>query len=335
MRQVVIPASLAGVPALAHSTDCLHLEGESMGTTWQVQVHAPAGAADGLREAVRTTLSQVVRQMSHWEPFSDVSRFNAAPAGSEISLPEPLFGLLVEAQRVASLTAGAFDATAGAMVRSWGFGPDLARLNPAFRFPADHLIEEACSRSGWRRLMLDSSARCALQPGGLELDLSAIGKGFAVDAVARCLHANGCNTHLVEIGGELRGSGLKPGAQPWWVTVEPPDATAQIDETVIALCDHAVATSGDYRRFHQIGDRRFSHTIDPRTGRPVDNDIASVTVISGECWHADALSTALMVMGAARGTAFANDHGIAARFVRRLEGGYRESFSRAWGEMLL
>ncbi|MEO6367877.1 MAG: FAD:protein FMN transferase, partial [Steroidobacteraceae bacterium] len=172
-------------------------------------------------------------------------------------------------------------------------------------------------------------------PGGLELDCSAIAKGLAVDLVSQQLLRYGFSSHLVEIGGELRGTGVKPDAQPWWVALEPPAAGAQMDETVIALCDHAVATSGDYRRTFEQAGQRFAHTIDPRTGRPVDNDLAAVTVISKECWQADAISTALMVMGADDGCAYADRHGIAARFARRTEAGYRETHSRTWDDMLL
>jgi thiamine biosynthesis lipoprotein len=306
-----------------------------MGTTWQVRVHAPAEATRELRSAIEAVLGLVVRQMSHWEPASDLSRFNAAAHGTGITLPEPCFDLLWRAQRIAAETGGAFDATAGALVRRWGFGADRARLNADFRIPDDADVATLQARGGWQRLLLEPAARRAWQPGGLELDFSAIAKGFAVDLVSQRLLREGFAVHLVEIGGELRGAGVKPDAQPWWVALEPPAADALLDETVIALCDRAVATSGDYRRHYEYGGQRFAHTIDPRTGRPVDNDLAAVTVISDECWHADAISTALMVMGADAGCAFADRHDIAARFVRRTENGYRECRSRAWGEMLL
>lgn len=306
-----------------------------MGTTWQVRAHAPDGLAPRLRIAVQETLSLVVRQMSHWECTSDLSRFNASPPGTDVALPAPLFGLLEHAQRVSVLTGGAFDATAGALVRRWGFGADRARLAADFVLPAREEIDALRMRGGWQRLSLANTGHLAHQPGGLELDLSAIGKGFAVDLVSQRLLQEGIAAHLVEIGGELRGAGLKPGAEPWWVALEPPDPDAGLDDIVIALCDRSVATSGDYRRFHEHDGQRYAHTLDPRTGRPVDNDLASVTVISGQCWEADALSTALTVMGAQEGCAFADQHDIAARFVRRTESGYGDSHSRAWSDMLL
>lgn len=335
MRQVVIPTSLARAPALPPAGECLSLTGESMGTTWQVRVHAPVSATETLRTAIDDTLTLVVRQMSHWESGSDLSRFNTAAAGTGFTLPDPLFDLLLRAQRISFETRGAYDATAGALVRRWGFGPDRAHLDADFRIPADAELRAVRERSGWQRLRLDPATHSAHQPGGLELDLSAIGKGFAVDLVSQRLLEAGFVSHLVEIGGELRGAGLKPGAQPWWVSLEPPAPDVTLEETLIALCEHSVATSGDYRRSYDQDGRRYSHTIDPRTGKPVDNDLASVTVISRECWHADAISTALTVMGIEEGRAFADRHDIAARFLRRTPSGFSEHRSRAWGDMLL
>lgn len=335
MRQVVIPASLARVPVLAATEECLQLAGESMGTTWQVKVHAPAEASIALRNAIEETLELVVQQMSHWEATSDLSRFNGAAAGSDIALPDLLFDLLMRARGVSAQTGGAYDATAGAMAQLWGFGTDRAHLDAGFRIPDNAAVEAVRASCGWQRLTLDSVARTARQPGGIALDLSAIAKGFAVDLVSQRLRRDGHVCHLVEIGGELRGTGIKPNVQPWWVSLEPPAADAGTSEVVIALCDRAVATSGDYRRCFEQGGRRYAHTLDPRTGQPVDNDLAAVTVISDECWYADAISTALMVMGAEEGRAFANSRGIAARFVCRREGGYQESCSRNWADMLL
>jgi thiamine biosynthesis lipoprotein len=251
-----------------------------------------------------------------------------------VALPEPLFDLLLRAQAVAAATRGAYDATAGALVRRWGFGPDRTRMAAQFSIPTEAEIAALRAACGWEQLRLDLATSSALQPGGMELDLSAIAKGFAVDLVSQRLSSAGHAVHLVEIGGELRGAGIKADGQPWWVTLEPPAADAQLEETVIALCDCAIATSGDYRRWHELQGYRYAHTLDARTGRPVENDLAAVTVISGQCWHADAVSTALMVMGAASGVAFANHGNIAARFVRRTEGGFSVHCTQAWGEML-
>ena len=334
MRQVVIPATFARTPALARPGERRQLAGETMGTTWQVCLYGSAEVAAAARASVEQILRLVVRQMSHWEPGSDLSRFNAAAPGTPVALPEPLFGLLQRAQRIAALSEGAFDPAAGALVRRWGFGPDRARLDPGFRIPDAAEIATLRDRGGWQRLRFEPVTRQVVQPGGLELDLSAIAKGYAVDLVSERLTRDGCASHLVEIGGELRGAGLKPDAQPWWVALEQPVADAGLDETLIALCDRAVATSGSHRRWFERSGRRYAHTLDPRKGSPVDDELVSATVISDECWHADAMSTALMAMGAARGLDFAEAQGLAARLVRRSSGSYREHCSRAWREML-
>lgn len=334
MRQVVIPGSSTRVPARPSAGECVELTGESMGTTWKVNVFAGALTAPALRTAVEHELALVVQQMSHWEPASDLSRFNRAPAGTRHVLPVPLFELLLQAQRVSVESGGAYDATIGALVAAWGFGPDRACQTPGFEPPAKATLGAARACGNWQSLRLDPRDTSAFQPGGLRLDLSAIAKGFAVDQVSRRLVAEGCLSHLVEIGGELRGEGVKPEEQPWWVALEPPDTSAELDETLIALCDCSVATSGDYRRSFSWGGQRYAHTIDPRSGRPVDNDLAAVTVISEACWRADAHSTALMVLGAEAGLAFADRYDVAARFVRRTGSGFTESHSRTWADML-
>jgi thiamine biosynthesis lipoprotein len=189
--------------------------------------------------------------------------------------------------------------------------------------------------SGWRRLALDREGRRVLQPGGLAVDLSSIAKGFAVDEVARALRRCGIANFLVEIGGELRGEGLKPDGTPWWVALEEPRAGKHAHaETRVALSGHAVATSGDEQRFIEIGDRRLAHTLDPATGAPLTHDLVSVTVLAESCMTADAAATALLVMGPDRGPDFARRHGLAARFVRLVPDGLAEQMSPAMAAML-
>ena len=175
------------------------------------------------------------------------------------------------------------------------------------------------------------------QPSGIHLDLSAIAKGYGVDAVVASLQQAGVAHALVEVGGELRGLGMKAGGQPWWIQLENPPVCdgglAALPQTVIALHGVSVATSGDYRRFYfasgACSSARYSHTIDPRSGEPIRHGLAAVTVVHPDCWAADAISTALNVLGADRGLHFAVEHGIAARFVQRVGDGYVERLSPA------
>lgn len=321
-RDVVIPLE---PPASAppRGARVVTLAGESMGTTWRVTL--VVGASDGvtrLRAAIEAELDGVIAQMSHWQPDSTLSRFNRAAAGSRVRLPDGLFFVLDVARQIAEASDGACDATRGELVDLWGFGPSDAWRDRDFAPPDAGTIAAALRRSGWQRLALDAGDGSACQPGGLRLDLSAIAKGHAVDRVAGRMAAEGIVSHLVEIGGELRGTGIKPDGQPWWVSLEtPPDRAGQplpaSVETVIALCGLSVATSGDYHRRFEHEGRIHAHTIDPRTGRPVANDLAAVTVLDRDCIRADAWSTALMVLGDEAGLALASRHGIAARFARR------------------
>lgn len=297
------------------------LGGETMGTTWSTRLVAER-ALDmcELQRTVEGVLETVVAQMSPWRDDSDISRFNHAERGVEHALPEPFFSVLACAVEVARESRGAYDPTAGPLVDLWGFGP----AGPRREAPASHEIEAARRSLGWDRLALDATLKTARQPGGVELDLSAIAKGYAVDALSALLESRGIGSFLVEIGGELRGAGIKPDGQPWWVALERPPSIAAPVETVVALHGLSVATSGDYRRAFEHDGVRYAHTIDPRTGRPVVTDVGSVTVLHCRCMLADALSTALFVLGPEKGFDFAAERGIAALFVRRTPRGVEE-----------
>ncbi len=311
------------------------LRGPTMGTSWCAKLVAPSDRPLApIQEGIEHCLDRVVAQMSTWEPHSDVTRFNRASAGSWQALPDECFSVLTHAIDVARDTAGAYDPTVGPLVDLWGFGP--AR-RPAAR-PSRAAIASARARIGWDRLTLDAERRRVCQPGGADLDFSAIAKGFAVDLIARFLREAGIDNHLVEIGGELRGHGTKPDGTPWWVALEhpprsPEDPVTALD-VVVALHELSVATSGDYRRAFEAEGRRYSHTIDPRTGWPVAHRLASVTVLHEACMIADALATALMVLGPAAGRAYADRHGIAALFIEREPTGLVEHTSAAFLALL-
>src|SRR5690606_3867188 len=188
------------------------------------------------------------------------------------------------------------------------------------RRPDATQLAEVAARCGWQRLQMDARAQAVLQPGGLQLDLSAIAKGHGVDLGSDWLRGQGIRAALVEVGGELHGRGRKPDGQPWRVLVESApeeDAGADHPPRVLALDDLAVATSGDRWHRYEHDGVSYSHTLDPRRHAPVTAAAAAVTVIEREAMHADAWATALTVMGARQGLAFAAQHGLAARFVSR------------------
>ena len=334
-RRVVVPLDLAP-PVAAGVVHCLH--GLTMGTRWSVKLVADAKLPlQPLRDCIQRCLDDVVAQMSTWERESDLSRFNRAEAGSWQVLPPDFFQVLDYALCVARDSGGAYDPTAGALVDLWGFGAPRHYSDAGFVAPDDAAIAKARACTGWQRVVLDPATQRAQQPGGVCLDLSAVAKGFGVDQVARYLIGCGIENHLVEVGGELRGAGTKPDGQPWWVALEnppPPGPPHDASQTIVALHGLAAATSGDYRRSFDLDGRRHCHSVDPRTGHPITHGLASVTVLHPECMAADALSTALTVMGLEQGLAHARRHRIAALFVQRNGAGLEEHMSEAFAALL-
>jgi thiamine biosynthesis lipoprotein len=334
MRQVLVPLAIRDTLPPAGS-EVIELAGTSMGTSWSARVAClpgPASLQQELAAGLQQQLDTVVAQMSHWIDDSNLARFNQGEAGSWHSLPNHLFEVVRYAMWVAHISGGAYDPFAGALVNRWGFGARHRFDEAGFTAPSAAEVESLLVRG---KVELDVAGRRLLQPGGAVMDLSSIAKGFAVDLLGRHLSARGLEHHLVEVGGELRGAGLKPDGQPWWVELEAVPDAGHSQQTVLALHGMAVATSGDYRRFYQHGKQRASHTLDPRSGFPIPHAIASVSVVHPSCMAADALSTALTVLGVDDGMRLARQQQLAAHFVlRRADGTLEHSHSPAWQEQL-
>lgn len=303
-----LPCAAADAPATTR------LHGDTMGTTWTVVLadRPGAGRLAMLREQVHACLDDLCNQMSHWQPDSLISRINCAEAGW-YALPGDFFHVLSAAMALAESTAGAFDPTIGVLAALWGFGPGASGTRLP---PPDAACQAALAGGGWQRTQLNAQHRAVWQPGGLHFDLSSIAKGYAVDRLAQLLHAQGLHDYLVEIGGEIRAGGTGPGTRPWSVRVETPAAARQTgDGMMIRLENQAVATSGNYRQWRSAGGQRFGHTLDPRTGEPAAHALQAVTVLHDSAMMADALATALMVLGPEAGLAFARQHRLAAVFM--------------------
>lgn len=276
------------------------LGGATMGTNWSVRIVEPPEGCDA---AIHAVLARVIDQMSNWEADSAISRFNRSPIGEWMTLPDDMLGVLRAGLEVARLSDGAFDPAVGRAVDAWGFGPGTGARGT-----------EPSPSCPWTAIEVDGSR--AMRRADVALDFSGIAKGFAVDAVIDALRDVGVDNALVEIGGELRGIGVKPDIQPWWVDIEaPPDLS--VLPLRVALSGLSAATSGDYRRFRMAGGRRLSHSIDPATGRPVADAVASVTILHDSAMMADAWATAILVAGPERGMALAKRHGLAARMIER------------------
>jgi thiamine biosynthesis lipoprotein len=288
-----------------------------MGTGWSLRAVAPPPEAPARVEAA---LARVVAQMSQWEPESDLSRFNRAPPGAWRVLPPEFAEVVAAALEISAASGGSFDPCLGRLTEAWGFGS----AGPVDRLPAD-------SDSGGveRRIDYEPDTRRIRRGEGALLDLSGIAKGYGVDLAAEALLAAGVRHFLLEVGGELRGEGIRPDGQPWWVDVEMPPTSA-LPSWRIALHDLSVATSGNYRRGFTVDGRRYSHSFDPRTGRPIVSNVASVTVLHRRCMMADGWATALTVMGPQPAIDLANEQGLAACVIV----GDREYVSREWRAML-
>jgi thiamine biosynthesis lipoprotein len=335
MRAVLVPLEID--PALPPSGSRTHsVAGVSMGTGWSARMMLPPGIDADFGTVLLGELDDIVAQMSHWDSGSLLSRYNRAPAGSWHPLPPQFFEVMDYALSVFEDTGGAYDPAAGALVNLWGFGAHKRYDQAGFYAPAPDAVAAALAQRASCQPRLDRVQRRLYQPGGAILDLSSVAKGYAVDRLALRLEALGVRHYLVEAGGELRGAGVKADGQPWWVELEGvPDAIgAPIPQSVVALHGLAVATSGDYRRYFHHAQRRVSHPLDPRSGYPIANDVASVTVLAPTCMAADALSTALTVMGVEAGLAYAEARGLAARFLLRRDGGLREVDTAAWQGLL-
>ena len=322
------------MPATAAAEAIATLGGETMGTTWSVRLTAARNAdLHALQAGIQDRLDRVVAQMSTWDASSDISAYNRLGAGTWLRIPEEFFAVLACALRIAEASDGAFDPTIGSLVGLWGFGAE-----PAIG-EVPSLSERAAARSmvGWRRIELRGDGD-ALQPGGVRLDLSAIAKGFGADLVVAGLREAGIAGALVEVGGELHGYGSKPDGTPWRVLVEagPEEIDHSLEPRVLELDGIAVATSGDrwhhYTRRDEHGDeRRYTHTIDPRSGAPVEHAPVAVTVVARDAMHADAWATALTVLGETAGMALAEREGLAVRYLGRDgEGRLREAMTDAF-----
>lgn len=326
-RVLIPPGSMP--PSRPPSDLIWSLDGETLGTTWSVRaVPAPGTVRSDLQAAIQSELDTHVALFSPWEPDSEIHRFNLAPAGTW-ALGDDVWNLLVASMDLADDTDGAVDPTLGALTDLWGFGP----TGPRSDLPSDDEIANALDVSGWQKLRLHRAGQAAVQPAGLALDFSAITRGHAVDRLSERLTALGATSHLVDIGGRMRGMGVKPDAQPWWVELHQPPGS-KIPRMVAAMFDIAVATSSNHRGSLVQGNRWDPHILDGRTGRPVDTGLTSVTVFHARALQADAFATALTVMGPDEGFAYAEAMGLNAQFVRHTPGGMTEQFTGAFAAMM-
>ena len=308
-----------GLAAEGAGEALIELAGAAFGTSWHVRlpVNAESPAPEALVPAIESLLEQVDARLSTWRDDSEVSRFNASVSTDWRPVSRDTAAVAAAALFVHARSGGAFDPTVAPLVSLWGFGAEPAPSGP----PTDAAVDAALRRvdGGALGVRQHPPALRKARPD-LSLDLSGVAKGFAVDAVARRLRELGVRRFLVEIGGELRSLGEAPGGGPWRVGVERPVQGPRHVDWVLALEDAALATSGDYRNRVTWRGRGYSHVIDPRSGRPVQHPLVSVSVLAREAARADAWATALLVLGPEAGWRVAEHERLAALFVTVREG---------------
>lgn len=295
-----------------------YLSGDGLGAQWSVTIAGELPHARSIiQQGVQQRIDEVSGELSRWHAGSSLNALNASASAGWQSVPPTLFEALDRALVLAEQTGGAYDPTVGPLVEAWGFG----LRGPKYEPPTAQELQAARAHVGWFRIEIDRVARRVQRPEGVVIDLSSMTHGLAADRVASYLRSLGITRYLVDVGGELRVSAPEH-APPWHIAIEHPEGTQPL--RVIAVRDAGIATSGDFRYFFDHHGRRYSHRIDPRTGEPVMDDLASVTVVAPESAQADALATALSVLGPTEGFEFAKRGGIAALFVVRTAQGLEE-----------
>jgi len=274
--------------------------GPTMGTSYTVQVAAlPASMeAEALSERIDTLLGRLDKEVfSTYAPGSELSRLNRHPVGVPFEASAEMLAVLSLAQEISELSGGAFDVTVGPLVNLWGFGPDLGPEGD--RIPDPSSLAQALALVDYSALIINASRAEVIKTAAVAVDLSAIAKGFAVDEVALALEDEGVNDYFIEVGGELKMSGRKPDGSDWIPAIETPDPEqSSIYEIIHSRGETlSLAGSGDYRNYFETDGVRYTHEIDPRTGRPVQHNLAAVYVIDSQAARADALATAFMILG--------------------------------------
>ena len=320
---LTVTASLACRPTSPAAPDEYVFRGETMGTSYVVKVVAMLDADERAQvdERISGELDRIDGLMSHYRDDSELSRFNRHESTAPFRVSVETYAVFEEAARVSRITDGALDVTIAPLVDAWGFGP-----SPPAELPDDATVAALLRRVGYARIEMDPERRTlSKRLPSLTANLSAVAKGYAADRVAAALDSIGHARFMVEIGGEVVASGSNGSGGDWRIGIEKPIPGPPSFQRIVALRDRALATSGDYRNYREVEGVRVAHTIDPRTGRPLTHRLASVTVVERTCARADALATALLVLGPEAALELAEARDIAALLVvADGQGGFEE-----------
>ncbi|NOI81811.1 FAD:protein FMN transferase [Vibrio tubiashii] len=326
-KWLVAFASLLVLAGCEKPAEQVHLSGPTMGTTYNIKYISAEGipSPQALQQEVDRLLEEVNDQMSTYRKDSELSRFNQLQSSESFEVSPQTVTVVKEAIRLNGLTQGALDVTVGPLVNLWGFGPE-ARPEVV---PSDEELAARKAMTGIEHLSVEGNTLRKDIPN-LYVDLSTIAKGWGVDVVADYIQSQGVENYMVEVGGEMRLKGLNREGVKWRIAIEKPSTDERAIQEIIEPGDMAVATSGDYRIYFERDGVRYSHIINPQTGKPIRHKVVSVTVLDKSSMTADGLATGLMVLGEELGMQVANENNIPAFMIVKTQNGFKELASEAY-----
>ncbi|UAW96979.1 FAD:protein FMN transferase [Halopseudomonas nanhaiensis] len=318
-RPVIAVALAAALTGCFHSTEpVLEIAGSTMGSSYSIKWVGVDGSPEprALQTSIEAMFGQFDEEVSGWRDDSDLARFNEAPSGTCQKVPASLVELVKASASLHERSDGAFDITVGPLLDLWGFHGPMGSGG----LPARDELERALQRVGQRHLRLEDGQLC--KSADVSVDISGLAAGYMVDEVVEHLGSYGITSYMVEITGELKAAGRKPGGSPWRIAIEEPRDDDRIAQVILPLDGYGVSTSGDYRNYFEYEGKRYSHTFNPRSGTPIMHELAAVTVLHPSAMEADGLSTILHVLGPDEGWTYALAHDVAALFVVRKGSGF-------------
>ncbi|MDE1239569.1 FAD:protein FMN transferase [Vibrio aestuarianus] len=326
-KWLVALASLLVLAGCEKPVEQVHLSGPTMGTTYNIKYIKADGipSSESVQKEVDRLLEQVNDQMSTYRKDSELSRFNQFQETTPFTVSSQTAIVVKEAIRLNQLTLGALDVTVGPLVNLWGFGPE-ARPDVV---PTDAELANRMANIGIENLSATGTTLSKDLPN-LYVDLSTIAKGWGVDVVADYIHSQGIENYMVEVGGEMRLKGVNRDGVPWRIAIEKPTIDERTIQEIIEPGDLAIATSGDYRNYFEQDGIRYSHIINPETGKPINHKVVSVTVLDASSMTADGLATGLMVLGEVKGMEVAEQQQIPVFMIVKTDNGFKEIASTAF-----
>ena len=323
---IIVSTSILGCsePKLTNSA----FNGQTMGTFYDIKVAhflLTKNEQSAIHAEIERRLELVNDQMSTYRPHSELSRFNLSPAVNDFPVSEDTARVVAESIRIHEITSGAFDVTLGPLVNLWGFGPDHLPQEK----PTVGMIKAALSRVGIEHL---SHTKNTLSKNidMLYVDLSGIAKGYGADVIVEYLESLGIENYIVGLGGDLRAKGINANNVSWQIAIEKASTTEHSVQHVVAIGNNAIVTSGSYRNYYDLNDERFSHTIDPITGKPAQHNLVSVTVIHPSAMTADGFATAFMAMGEVQGMTLARQKKLAVYMIYKSGDDFKEVYTETF-----